>query len=298
MLENFQGAANTRFAPSPTGLLHLGHAVAAIVAHDLAVRTGGRFLLRIDDLDAARCRAEFIVAAEEDLHWLGLQWHPAVRRQSHCLKEYEAALGRLRALGLIYPCFCTRKEILAEAATMQDAPHGDEGPRYPGTCRNLGVDESLARLQAGNAVALRLDCAKALKLISEPLEFFEYGAGPDSEHGDIIAAPETMGDVVVARGGDAGLASVSYHLAVVVDDAAQHINCVTRGRDLLFATHIQRLMQALLDLPVPHYLHHALAVDAAGKRLAKRHDALSLRRLREQGMTPAQVRAMALAVMR
>lgn len=288
--------AITRFAPSPTGLLHLGHAVAALVAHDLAQQTGGQFLLRIDDIDASRCRPEFESAIHEDLHWLGLDWRPPVRRQSDCQMEYQAALNRLRELGLIYPCFCTRKEILAEAASAQDAPHGADGPRYPGTCRKLAADETHARLKAGAIVALRLDCAAALAHIGGPLEFLERGNGPDGEHGKIAASPEVLGDIILARGGGTGPASYSYHLAVVVDDAAQKVNCVTRGRDLFFATHTQRLLQVLLEFPVPQYLHHALAVDAMGRRLAKRHDALSLRHFRAQGMTPAAVRAMAGAV--
>ncbi len=288
--------AITRFAPSPTGLLHLGHAVAALVAHDLAQQTGGQFLLRIDDIDASRCRPEFETAIHEDLHWLGLDWRPPVRRQSDCQMEYQAALNRLRELGLLYPCFCTRKEILAEAARAQDAPHGADGPIYPGTCRRLSADESQARMQTGAVVALRLDNAKAMALVSTPLTFDEHGAGPQGEHGTLTVRPQASGDIVLARGGTAGLAGCSYHLAVVVDDAAQKISCVTRGRDLFFATHIQRLLQAVLELPVPEYLHHALAVDATGKRLAKRHDALSLRHLREQAMTPATVRAMAQAV--
>lgn len=288
--------AITRFAPSPTGLLHLGHAVAALVAHDLAQQSGGRFLLRMDDIDASRCRPEFETAICGDLHWLGLVWQPPVRRQSDCLAEYETALDRLRALGLIYPCFCTRKEILAEAASNQDAPHDTGGPIYPGTCRKLSEDEGRARMQTGAVVALRLDNAKAMALVRAPLTFEEHGAGPEGERGTIPAHPDLLGDIVLARGGNNGLAGCSYHLAVVVDDAAQKISCVTRGRDLFFATHIQRLLQAVLELPVPEYLHHALAVDAMGRRLAKRHDALSLRHFREQGMTPAAVRAMAGAV--
>lgn len=286
-------AAITRFAPSPTGLLHLGHAVAAMAAHDLAHQTGGKFLLRIDDGDASRCRPEFETAIYEDLKWLGLDWQAPVRRQSDCLAEYEAALDRLRGLGVIYPCFCTRREILAEAARAQDAPHGMEAPFYPGTCRTLPPDEINARMQTGAVVALRLDSTKALALIGAPLTFEEHGEGPQGEKGKIPARRELLGDIVLARGGANAPAGYSYHLAVVVDDAAQKISWVTRGRDLFFATHVQRLLQALLEFPAPEYLHHALAVDATGKRLAKRHDALSLRHFQQQGMTPAQVRKMA-----
>lgn len=288
--------AITRFAPSPTGLLHLGHAVAALVAMDVAQQSGGRFLLRMDDIDASRCRAEFETAIYADLHWLGLTWSAPVRRQSDHLPDYQAALERLARMELIYPCFCTRKEILREAASAQDAPHGDDGPRYPGTCRNLSLSERNNRLQAGAGIALRLDCAKAMVKAGDQMEFYEHGLGPEGQTGIIIARPDLPGDIVLARTGNNGVENCSYHLAVIMDDAAQNINCVTRGRDLFFATHIQRLLQTLLELPTPEYLHHQLAVDAAGKRLAKRHDALSLRQLREQGLTPEQVRKMARAV--
>jgi glutamyl-Q tRNA(Asp) synthetase len=286
-------AATTRFAPSPTGLLHLGHAAAAIVAHDLARRTAGRFLLRIDDIDAARCRPEFEQAIYEDLQWLGLGWDGPVRRQSDSLAEYAAALAGLRELGLIYPCFCTRKEILAEVARAQDAPHGLEGPVYPGICRNLSAGERQRRIQGGAPAALRLDSARARACTGHDLTFHEFGEGPEGERGEIGVRPELLGDIVLARSSADNIIGVSYHLAVVVDDAAQKITCVSRGRDLFFATHAQRLLQAVLKLPAPHYLHHALAVDEAGKRLAKRHDALSLRHLREGGMTPGEMRDMA-----
>lgn len=295
-LPPFQNTVNTRFAPSPTGLLHVGHAVAAIVAHDLARQTGGQFFLRIDDLDATRCRPEFEAAIYEDLRWLGLDWNVAVRRQSECLAEYAAALDRLRARGMIYACFCTRREIVAEASRAMAAPHGMEGPAYPGTCRRRSSEEVHARTQKGEMHALRLDCAKAMAGLRKPLTFQEHGEGPGAETGEIQARPDMLGDIVLARGGPDGVAGFSYHLAVVIDDAAQNIGCVSRGRDLFFATHAQRLLQEMLEIPVPHYLHHALAVDDSGKRLAKRHDALSLRHLREQGLPPAQVRAMVQAV--
>ena len=282
------GAATTRFAPSPTGLLHLGHAVAAIVAHDLARQSGGRFHLRIDDIDTARCRREFELAIYEDLQWLGLVWDPAVRRQSDCLAEYEAALNRLRSQGLIYPCFCTRREIQAEVLRSQHAPHGAEGPVYPGTCRKLSADERDARLQNGVA-ALRLDSAQALVAAGTAPVFHEAGKGPEGEYGEVPVLSELLGDVVLARTGPNGVSGISYHLAVVIDDAAQNVTCVSRGRDLFYATHVQRLLQTVLELPAPHYLHHALAFDAAGKRLAKRHDALSLRKFRENGMAPGEV---------
>ncbi len=283
----------TRFAPSPTGLMHLGHAYAAMVAEDLARKTGGRLLLRIDDIDFARCRAEFETMIYEDLAWLGIAWETPVRRQSECLIGYNDALDKLRGMGLTYPCFCTRKEILQEAARAPAAPHGMEGSLYPGTCHTVSLDERNARMNAGDAYALRLDLAAASHRSSKRIWFTELGAGPQGECGGIDVKPSLMGDIVLARGGAQGLSAWAYHLAVVVDDAAQGISCVTRGRDLFYATHVQRLLQVLLGFPAPRYLHHGLVVDAAGKRLAKRHDAVSLRQLRLQGMTVQQVRDLA-----
>lgn len=272
----------TRFAPSPTGLLHLGHVYAAQVARDLALQTNGRFLLRIDDIDRARCRTEFVSMIEQDLTWLGLHWQGPVRYQSDCLEEYKAALERLRALDLIYPCFCTRREIQREAAHAQAAPQGDAGPVYPGTCRGLTPAQ---RQQRGGTAALRLDIAKALAVLKARPSFEEHGMGQSEE---IIIRPEISGDVMLARQeGDA--ITYSYHLAVVVDDAAQQITLVTRGRDLLQATHIHRLLQVLLGLALPKYFHHPLVADDAGKRLAKRHDALSVRQLRDAGLRPEEL---------
>lgn len=281
----------TRFAPSPTGPLHLGHAYAALVARDLARGTGGRFLLRMDDLDQGRCRPEFETMIYADLAWLGVTWETPVRRQSECGPQYCAALERLREAGLIYPCFCTRKEILRESARAQDAPHEPAGPVYPGTCRNLSAALRAARIGAGKAHTLRLDLDAALARAGPRPKFIELGAGPGSEQGEIRTRPELFGDIVLARGGNGGGASTfAYHLAVVVDDAHQGVSCVTRGCDLFYAAHVQRLLQVLLGLPAPRYLHHALAADAAGNRLAKRHDALSLRQLRERGIHPGEVR--------
>lgn len=297
VLEPLKGPCITRFAPSPTGLLHLGHAVAAIAAHDLAKATGGRFLLRIDDIDAGRCRPEFEAMIYEDLAWMGLRWREPVRKQSECLKEYRTALARLQSLGLIYPCFCTRREIQQEAARAGQAPHGPDGPLYPGVCRGLGGDERAARTRAGAAFALRLDVAKALGRTAGPLCFPEHGQGPEAQNGWIMAQPESLGDVILARGQGGVVQHYSYHLAVVVDDAAQGVTCVTRGRDLFFTTHMHCLLQALLGLPAPAYLHHALALDESGKRLAKRHDALSLQQLRTGGMQPEMVRKLARSVL-
>lgn len=268
----------TRFAPSPTGWLHLGHAFAALFASQQA--GSGRFLIRLEDIDAMRARPEYEEAIYEDLAWLGLSWEKPVRRQSDHLDDYRAALGQLEAKGLLYPCFCTRREIQDEIARAGNAPQGPDGPLYPGTCRHLDADERQQRLASGAAYALRLDVMKALKLLEAPLTFTELSRG------EIIADPSIFGDVVLARKDT----PASYHLAVVVDDALQGITLVTRGEDLLPATHLHRLLQQLLGLPLPRWHHHQLITDETGKRLAKRDDARSLRSLREAGWTPERVR--------
>ena len=272
----------TRFAPSPTGLLHVGHAYAALLAWRRARQAGGRFLLRIEDIDEGRCREEFVAAIREDLAWLGLDWDGPARRQSEHWEDYRAALDRLVARGLVYPCFCTRAEIKAEIARADGAPQGEEGPLYPGTCRHLSENDRTARIGAGASFALRLDVAKAVALTG-PV-FWE-----DEAKGRVAAQPEALGDVVIARKDT----PTSYHLAVTVDDALQGVTLVTRGEDLFAATNIHRLLQALLDLPTPRYLHHRLLTDAAGKRFAKRDKAQTLRSLREAGKTAAEVMAMA-----
>lgn len=276
----------TRFAPSPTGFLHLGHAYSALQGWRTARAAGGRFLLRIEDIDESRCRAEFVDAIFEDLAWLGLDWEKPVRRQSQHWEDYRAALDRLIDAGLVYPCFCTRAEIKAEIAHAVDAPQGEANgpnqPLYPGTCRHFEDDERARRIGAGDPFALRLDVAKATALAG-PL-FWE-----DEEQGRITARPEALGDVVIARKD----VPTSYHLAVTVDDAIEGVTLVTRGADLFAATHIHRLLQALLQLPTPRYRHHSLLLDERGKRFAKRDKALTLRALRETGKTPAEVRAMA-----
>lgn len=269
----------TRFAPSPTGYLHLGHAFSALYAREAAGPTG-TMLLRIEDIDLSRCRPEFEVAIYEDLAWLGLTWPEPVRRQSEHMADYRAALERLEAMELLYPCFCTRKDIAAEIARAGAAPQGPEGPVYPGTCRRLSHGERDARRQAGEPFALRLDMTRALALVSHPLTFWE------GSQGVIEAIPASLGDVVLAR----KETPASYHLAVVVDDALQGVTLVTRGVDLLFATHLHRLLQALLDLPTPRYHHHPLLLDDAGQRLAKRRQSPALRDLRAAGLTPADIR--------
>jgi glutamyl-Q tRNA(Asp) synthetase len=276
----------TRFAPSPTGYLHLGHAFAALYAADLAAQSGGRFLVRIEDTDRTRARPEFEAAIFEDMAWLGLAWEEPVRRQSEHFDDYARALARLKSLGCAYPCFCTRKEIEAEFAASVTAPHGPDGPIYPGTCRGLSATEREQRLARGDQHAWRLDVAKAVALIGAPLSFEELGGGPNGEHAVIAVKPDLFGDFVLARKD----APASYHLAVVVDDALQGVTLVTRGNDLFAAAHVHRLLQALLQLPVPQYSHHRLILDASGKRLAKRDQATTLKHLRADGWSPARVR--------
>ncbi len=239
----------TRFAPSPTGRLHLGHAYAALFAADRAARAGGRFLVRIEDIDRSRCRPEFEAGILEDLAWLGLEWEEPARRQSDHMDDYARALASLEERGLLYPCFCTRREIEAAAT----APHGPEGPPYPGTCLALTDAGRKARMARGDAYALRL----------------------------------TDGDTVVARKD----IRTSYHLSVVVDDALQGVTLVTRGEDLAFAVPVQNRLQRLLGLPMPDYEHHPVLTDENGRRLAKRDRALTLQSLRESGVSPAEVRA-------
>lgn len=267
----------TRFAPSPTGPLHLGHAYAALTVGDAARAAGGRLLLRIEDIDRTRSRPAFEAAIYADLAWLGLEWEHPVHRQSEHMVNYEAALERLRAAGLLYRCFKTRKEI-AEAAAS--APHGPE-IAYHGA--PLPQPEEAERLARGEPFAWRLslDAARA-RLGAE----FDRLAYRDVDLGESLARPELAGDVVLARK-DVG---VAYHLACVIDDALQGITHVIRGEDLREAIHIQRLLQALLDLPTPVYRHHTLIHGADGKRLAKRNGAASLAELRAQGVTPAEVR--------
>jgi glutamyl-Q tRNA(Asp) synthetase len=273
----------TRFAPSPTGHLHVGHAFAAWTA----ARAGDRFLLRIEDLDAGRSRREFIAAIFEDLTWLGLSWEEPVLRQSHRMDAYRAAITRLAPF--VYPCFCTRRAIAEEIARAAGAPHrdgapsadaGPDGPLYPGTCRNLSAEERTMRMARGDAYALRLDCARAAAQVG-PLSFIEHG-------GRRAANPLLFGDIVLARKD----VPASYHLAVVVDDAFQSVSLVTRGEDLLPATHVQRLLQALLGYPEPAYAHHRLILDQSGRKFSKRDQSVTLRALREKGVTPSGVAAL------
>ena len=271
----------TRFAPSPTGRLHLGHVLAAKVAHDLARDLGGEFLLRHEDIDTTRVRDHHYGEIEDDLRWLGLQWDGPPLRQSERLDAYAAALGRLRSMGVLYPCFCTRKDILDEIAAMTSAPQGPEGPLYPGICRRHDPETVRHKLAAGAAPAWRLDSRLAASLTGD-LTF------TDLRHGTSEVCPGLLGDVVLSRK-DIGAA---YHLAVVVDDAFQGITHVTRGEDLLPSTHVHRTLQCLLGYPEPLYLHHPLVLDENGRRLAKRHDALAIATLRERGSSPEDVLAL------
>jgi len=270
----------TRFAPSPTGRLHLGHAYAALFAARAAKEAGGRFLLRIEDIDRTRARPAFETAIYEDLAWLGLVWETPVRRQSEHMADYASALARLDALGLLYPCFCTRAGIAREIASAAGAPHEGELLPYPGTCRRLAAAERQARIAAGERYALRLDIAKAGALTG-PLAWCDRARGEErvalARHGDVVLARKVLG--------------TSYHLAVTVDDALQGVTLVTRGEDLFRATDLHRLLQALLALPVPRYHHHPLLSDTGGERLAKRAGAATLADLRAGGISAAELRA-------
>jgi glutamyl-Q tRNA(Asp) synthetase len=268
----------TRFAPSPTGRLHLGHAYSALMAHDFARDSGGMFLLRIEDIDRGRFRPEYVDGIIADLGWLGIMPDGEIVYQSERLDLYAEALERLKEQGLVYPCFCTRSAIAAEIAASAFAPHGPDGPHYPGTCRALAPEERLSRMRE-QPHAWRLDVATA-SAMAGPLSW------RDGE-GEVPAQPELFGDVVLARKD----APTSYHLAVTVDDAAQEVTDIVRGRDLYAATHVHRLLQALLDLPTPVYHHHPLLLDAEGRRLAKRNGAPTIEGLRTAGADPERLAA-------
>ena len=271
--------AVTRFAPTPSGYLHLGHAYSALIAWETARASGGQFHLRIEDIDLGRCRPEFEQGIYDDLDWLGLHWDQEPFRQSDNLQGYGEALDRLDRLGVLYPCFCTRRQIRAEIADAGRAPHGPSGEAlYPGVCRSLGADERLRRIRAREPYALRLDVEKALQLTG-PLAWLDLRVG------EIKADPASLGDVVLARKD----VPTSYHLAVTIDDAIQGVNLVTRGEDLFHASHVHRLLQGLLGLPTPRYYHHNLIADSTGLRLAKRNRAITLRTLRHSGKQPADV---------
>jgi glutamyl-Q tRNA(Asp) synthetase len=276
----------TRFAPSPTGPLHLGHAYSALLAHDTARRTpGGVFLLRIDDIDQSRARPEWEAQIYDDLQWLGVDWDEPVRRQSDHLEAYRAVLEGLAARGLIYPCRCSRRDIREAASAPQEGAlhHGPDGIVYPGTCRGRAMAD------AGPVDAIRLDMAKALNTMRDLPVLTETGARHRGARPlTRRAMRDTVGDVVLARPGMAA----SYHLSVVVDDAAERISHVIRGEDLFDAALVHGFLSALLGVPVPVYSHHRLIRDDAGKRLAKRDDARAIRTYRDAGASPADIRAM------
>jgi glutamyl-Q tRNA(Asp) synthetase len=277
-----------RFAPSPNGYLHLGHAFSALLNFDLARQTGGRLLLRIEDIDLTRCKPEFETAIYEDLAWLGIAWQEPVRRQSEHLAGYREALEKLAFQGLVYPSFETRAEIaklLAQREASGRWPRDPDGaPLYPGTAKLLSSDERARLLESGAPYALRLDMAAACALAGD-LGWREHGEGPDGETGAVAARP-AWGDVILAR----KETPTSYHLSVVVDDALQVVTDVVRGQDLFWSTSVHRLLQQLLGLPQPAYRHHHLVLDAAGRKLSKSTKATGLRELRAGGATPADIR--------
>jgi glutamyl-Q tRNA(Asp) synthetase len=273
-----------RFAPSPNGYLHLGHAYSALLNAKMAHETGARLLLRIEDIDTARCRAEYARAIYEDLAWIGFKWEEPVHRQSEHLADYARALDSLRQCGLIYPCFCTRGDVLGASAGRPDWPRDPDGaPLYPGTCRHLNAAESAARLADGERAAWRLDMQKAIGLVGS-LTWSECATS--NAIGAVPAKPQAWGDVILARRDIA----TSYHISVVVDDALQGITDIVRGKDLFASTSVHRLLQALLGLPAPRYRHHDLITDASGHKLAKSRGSPTLRDLRASGMTPEEIR--------
>ena len=278
-----------RFAPSPNGYLHLGHALSALLNFDMGRAAGGRFLLRIEDIDTARCRPEFEAAIYEDLAWLGLCWETPVRRQSEHIADYAAAIRRLEAQGLLYPSFESRAEIAqliaAREATAPWPRDPDGAPLYPGDAKNLSAHERARRMATGGPYGLRLDMEKALARAGS-LTWRESGTGPERETGAITAAPQSWGDVILAR----KEMPTSYHLSVVVDDALQGVTHVVRGQDLFWSTSVHRLLQSLLGLPVPDYHHHRLILDDDGRKLSKSTRATGLRQLRAAGVTPADIR--------
>jgi glutamyl-Q tRNA(Asp) synthetase len=278
-----------RFAPSPNGYLHIGHALSALLNAEMARIDGGRLLLRIEDIDTTRCRPEYEAAIHADLTWLGLKWELPVWRQSEHHDDYRATLGRLEGMGLIYPSFESRTEIahlVAKRETQGAWPRDPDGaPLYPGDAKTMSDGERRRRMESGEPYALRLDM-EAARARAGALSWIESGSGPDGESGTIVANPAMWGDVILAR----KETPTSYHLAVVIDDAAQGVTDVVRGRDLFHATAVHRLLQALLGLPQPRYHHHRLVLDADGNKLSKSTQSTGLRELRARGALPAEVR--------
>jgi glutamyl-Q tRNA(Asp) synthetase len=281
----------TRFAPSPNGELHLGHALSALTAFDMARRYGGRFILRIEDIDVQRTRQEHVAAICDDLRWLGIEWDGPLLRQSARFDAYREATQRLQDLGVLYPCFATRSEIEAAAADHPTGTDPDGSPLYPGLCKGLSTVEVARRCALGEPYCLRLDMDRALATAGamskgRPLVFGEWTGELSTPPTVVTADPARWGDAVIVRKDT----PASYHLAVVVDDAMQGITHVIRGRDLYPATGLHRLLQVLLDLPEPVYHHHRLLLDAAGRKLSKSIGSKSLRSLRQAGTTPAEIR--------
>lgn len=277
-----------RFAPSPNGFLHLGHALSAMLNMDMARAAGGRFLLRMEDIDISRCRPEFETAIYDDLQWLGLEWEEPVRRQSEHLEAYRQALRKLIAAGLAYPAFMSRGEVKARVASEEAAGRSwlrdpDGAPHYPPDDRNLSDRERDSRLAQGAKHAWRLDMARAVETLARPLDFIETGHGASTR---VDADPLAWGDVILWRSD----APSSYHLSVTVDDALQHVTHVVRGRDLFSSTAVHRLLQELLDLPAPIYHHHRLVEDGNGRKLSKSDGDTGLRDLREAGLSSADIR--------
>lgn len=280
-----------RFAPSPNGYLHLGHAYSALLNDDMARLADGRLLIRIEDIDTARCRPEYEAAILDDLRWLGIAWQPAVRRQSEHFDDYQAAVNKLEAIGLLYPSFESRSEIAALVAERDRQGHWprdpDGMPLYPGRARKMPKAERDRRRREGEPFALRLAIDAAVARAGV-LTWNETGQGPQGQSGIVAAAPQMWGDVVLAR----KEMPASYHLAVAIDDALQGVTDVVRGQDLFWSTSIHRLLQALLGLPEPTYHHHRLILDGSGRKLSKSTLATSLRQLRAAGATPVDIRRM------
>jgi glutamyl-Q tRNA(Asp) synthetase len=280
-----------RFGPSPNGYLHLGHAYSALLNFDLARQEGGRFLLRIEDIDATRCRPEFETAIYEDLGWLGISWETPVRRQSEHFAAFREAVEKLSSRGLIYPAFESRAEIarlVAEREAGEAWPRDPDGaPLYPGVAKSLSAQARRQLIEQGMPYALRLDMAAALTQAAD-LSWVEHGAGPNSETGIVAARPQAWGDVILAR----KETPTSYHLSVVIDDALQGVTDVVRGQDLFWSTSVHRLLQFLLGIPQPAYRHHRLVLDSAGQKLSKSTRSTALRELRREGATPADIRSL------
>mgnify|MGYP001272078787 CR=1 FL=1 len=274
-------AVVTRFAPSPTGFLHIGHAYAAFFAAEKAKSSGGTFLLRIEDIDQSRCRDIYLDGIYKDLEWLGLHWEHPIRFQSNNMDDYQKALDKLKRQGIIYPCFCTRKEIKAEIKRAGGAPHGEEETVYPGLCRTLTPEIREKKLNSALPYAFRLNVKKALKLVGE-LTWTDVIKGKQK------VEPSGLGDIVIARKDT----PTSYHLAVTIDDAIQGVTLVTRGEDLSLSTSIHRLIQSLLGLEAPTYYHHRLFMGSNGTKLSKRDETMTIRFLRHSGKTPEDIKRM------